>query len=55
MTVSRPATDTSDTSVQVTANTPMTMTASWMVANAAPGAYRISNRNARYSMMRKMA
>jgi hypothetical protein len=55
MTVRRPATDTSETSVQVTANTPITMTASWIVANAAPGAYRMSNRNARYSMMRNSA
>src|ERR1044071_6915252 len=54
ITVSRPATETSETSVQVTANTPITMTASWIVANAAPGAYRMSNRNARYSMIRKI-
>ena len=45
----------SETSDQVTANTPMTMIASWIVANAAPGAYRMSNRNARYSMIRKIA
>src|SRR5882757_8990143 len=54
ITVSRPATEVSETSVQVTANTPMTMIASWIVANAAPGAYRMSNRNARYSMIRKI-
>ena len=54
-TVRSPATEVSETSVHVSANTPMTMTASWIVAKAAPGAYRISNRNARYSMIRKIA
>ena len=46
MIVSTAATVVSENSLYVTANAPMTITASWSSATTVPGPYRKSNRNA---------